>query len=50
MNNEKIRNYDELEDEEKEVLDSFRKMKLMYDYARFKLHKFQVEDLIKDYE
>ena len=50
MNDEKIRTYDELEDEEKEVFDSFRKMKLVYDYARFKLHKFQVEDLIKDYE
>ena len=50
MNKEKIRTYDELEDDEKEVLDSFRKMKLMYDHARFKLHKFQVEDLIKDYE
>ena len=34
MNYEKIRTYDELEDEEKEVLDSFRKMKLMYDHAR----------------
>lgn len=50
MNNEKIRTYNELEDDEKEVVDSFRKMKLMYDYARFKLHKLQVEDLIKDYE
>ena len=50
MNNEKIRTYDELEYEEKEVLDSFRKMKLMYDYARFKLHGLQVENLIKDYE
>ena len=50
MNNEKIRTYDELEDEEKEVLDSFRKMKLMYDHARFRLHRNQVEDLIKDYE
>ena len=50
MNYEKIRTYDELEDEEKEVLDSFRKMKLMYDHARFKLHALQVEDLIKDYE
>ena len=50
MNNEKIRTYDELEDEEKEVLDSFRQMKLMYDHARFKLHKLQVENLIKDYE
>ncbi|WP_410319194.1 hypothetical protein [Methanobrevibacter sp.] len=50
MNNEKIRTYDELEDDEKEVLDSFRKMKLMYDHARFKLHRIQVEDLINDYE
>ena len=50
MNKEKIRTYDELEDDEKEVLDSFRKMKLMYDHARFRLHKLQVEDLINDYE
>ena len=50
MNNEKIKTYDECSVDEKEVLDSFRKMKLMYDHARFKLHKFQVEDLIKDYE
>ena len=50
MNKEKIRTYNELEDDEKEVLDSFRKMKLMYDYARFKLHKLQIEDLINDYE
>ena len=50
MNKEKIKTYDECSVYEKEVLDSFRKMKLMYDYARFKLHKLQVEDLIKDYE
>ena len=50
MNNEKIKTYDELEDDEKELLDSFRKMKLMCDYARFKLHKIQVEDIINDYE
>lgn len=50
MNKDKIRTYDELEDDEKEVLDSFRKMKLMYDHARFKLHQLQVEDLINDYE
>lgn len=50
MNKEKIRRYDELKDDEKEVLDSFRKMKLMYDYARFKLHRIQVEYLINDYE
>ena len=50
MNNDRIRTYDELNVDEKEVLDSFRKMKLMYDHARFKLHKLQVEDLINDYE
>lgn len=50
MNNEKIRTYGELNIDEKEVLDSFRKMKLMYDHTRFKLRNIQVEDLIKDYE
>ena len=50
MADEKIRTYDELEDDEKEVLDAFRQMKLMSDYNRFKLYKFKVEDLIKDYE
>ena len=50
MNKEKIRTYDELEDDEKEVLDSFRQMKLLYDHARFKLHRLQVENLINDYE
>ena len=50
MNNDRIRKYDELEDDEKEVLDVFRQMKLMSDYNRFKLYKFKVEDLISDYE
>ncbi len=50
MNKEKIITYDELKDDEKEVLDSFRKMKLMYDHARFKLHRIQVGYLINDYE
>lgn len=50
MNDKKIRTYNELDDNEKEVLDSFRKMKLLYDHARFKLHRFQVENLINDYE
>ena len=50
MNNDRIKKYDELDVDEKEVLDSFRKMKLMYDHARFKLHKLQVADLINDYE
>ena len=50
MSNEKIKTYDECNVDEKEILDSFRKMKLMYDHARFKLHALQVEDIIKDYE
>ena len=50
MDEEKIRTYDEIEDDEKEVLDAFRQMKLMSDYNRFKLYKFKVEDLINDYE
>ena len=50
MNNDRIKKYDELNDDEKEVMDSFRQMKLVYDHARFRLHKLQVEDLIKDYE
>ena len=50
MDEEKIRTYDELEDDEKEVLDALRQMKLMSDYNKFKLYKYKVEDLIKDYE
>ena len=50
MIGEKIRTYDELNIDEKEVLASFRQMKLLYDHARFKYHRLQVEDLIGDYE
>lgn len=50
MNDEKIRTYNELEDDEKEVLNAFRQMKLISDYNRFKLYSYKVEDLIKDYE
>ena len=47
---EKIKTYNECSADEKEVLDSFRKMKLLYDHARFRLYKNKVEDLIEDYE
>ena len=50
MTEDRFRKYDELEADEKDVLDTFRQMKLMSDYNRFKLYKFKVEDLIKDYE
>ena len=32
MDKEKIKTYDECNADEKEVIDSFRKMKLLYDY------------------
>ena len=50
MTEERFRKYDELEVDEKEVLDAFRQMKLMSDYNKFKLYNFKIEDLIKDYE
>ena len=50
MSNEKIKTYNECSADEKEVLDSFRKMKLLYDHARFRLYKNKVEDLLNDYE
>ena len=50
MSNEKIKTYDECSADEKEVLDSFRQMKLLYDHARFRLYKNKVEDLLNDYE
>ena len=50
MDNDRIRKYDELEADEKEVLDVFRQMKLLADYNKFKLYKYKIEDLIEDYE
>ena len=50
MNEEKIRTYDELEDDEREVLDAFRQMKLMSDYNRFRFYNYKVEELINAYE
>ena len=49
MTEDRFRKYDELEDDEKEVLDAFRHMELMSDYNRLKLYNFKVEDLINDY-
>ena len=46
MNEEKIKTYDECNADEKEVIDNFRKMKLLYDHARYKLHQRNFEDLI----
>ena len=50
MNEEKIRAYNELNVDEKEVLDVFRQMKLMSDYNRFRFYNLKVENLIAKYE
>lgn len=50
MEDDRIKTYDELDFDEKEVLDMFREMKLSCDYSRFKYHRLQIENLIKDYE
>lgn len=46
----KIKTYDELNIGEKEIIDSFCKMKLLYDHFRFKLYNHQIDDLINDYQ
>lgn len=50
MNEDEIRNYDELNCDEKEVLDVFRQMKLMSDYNRFRFYNLKVENIIVKYE
>lgn len=45
-----MRTYDELNVDEKEVLDVFRQMKLMSDFNRFKFYNLKVENLIAKYE
>lgn len=50
MNEDKIRTYDELNVDEKEVLDFFRQMKLESDYNKFRFYNLKVETLIEKYE
>ncbi|WP_410320031.1 hypothetical protein [Methanobrevibacter sp.] len=50
MNEDEIRTYDELNVDEKEVLDVFRQMKLMSDYNRFRFFNLKVKNLISKYE
>lgn len=50
MNEDKIRTYDELNVDEKEVLDFFRQMKLESDYNKFRFFYLKVENLIEKYE
>ena len=50
IDNKKIRTYNECTSDEKEVLDSFRKMKLMFDQARYELFSYKLTDLLEKYE
>lgn len=50
MNEDKIRTYDELNVDEKEVLNFFRQMKLESDYNKFRFYNLKVENLIEKYE
>ncbi len=50
MNEDKIRTYDELNVDEKEMLDVFRQMKLASDYNKFRFYNLKVKALIEKYE
>ena len=50
IDNQKIRIYDECTADEKEVLDSFRKMKLLFDQARYELFSYKLTYLLEKYE
>ena len=50
MNNKKIRTYNELNIEEKTLLDTMRTMKLSCDQARFELFSYKLTNLIETYE
>ena len=50
IDNQKIRTYNDCTADEKEVLDSFRKMKLMFDQARYELFSYKLTDLLEKYE
>ena len=50
MDNDKIKNYDELNADEHAVLDAFREMKIGYDKARIELINYRINDLINKYD
>lgn len=49
MNKQKIKSYDELNNDEHYVLDMFRTMKIECDKARFQLWSYELDDLINSY-
>ncbi|WP_346661707.1 hypothetical protein [uncultured Methanobrevibacter sp.] len=50
IDTQKIRTYNECTADEQQVLDSFRKMKLMFDQARYELFSYKLTDLLEKYE
>lgn len=50
INGDNIKKYDELDEDEKEIIDTVRNIRLMKDHAVFSLYGFQLADLIDDYE
>lgn len=50
MNSEKIKTYNELNIDEKNLIDCFRAMKLNHDQARFELYSYRLNDLLAKYE
>ena len=50
MNSDEIRTYDELNIDEKELIDCFRTMKLNCDQARFELYSYRLNDILEKYE
>lgn len=50
MSNDEIKRYDELNVDEKDVIDCFRQMKLLSDQARFELFSYKLTDLLNKYE
>ena len=50
MFDDKITTYDELDSDEKEILDLINKYKLMKDHATFSLYRFQLAKLMEEYE
>lgn len=50
MDYNNLHTYDELDENEKEIVDTLRSLKLLKDHATFSLFSFQLADLIDDYE
>ena len=50
MNTEKLQTYNQLNSEQKELIDTVRQMKLMGDQARFELFSYQLDILLEKYQ